>query len=112
MQLVTTSKGLELREVFYEKIGLQLITKAILNSILLALIPFGAFVMLATAIHHFNRLYVPCFYNNGLQDIQCLKHLNEDELKGEKIIALIYIGGIFLFRAVPIICYLLSSQPS
>lgn len=105
MQPVITKKGVDIKTVNHEKVGLDFMPNVFINCLWLPLIPFGGIVLLINAYLHYNKHYVMCFYNNGLQNVECYKQLNQDERKYEKYIALIYSLAFVAFRLCPIAYY-------
>ena len=108
MQTVTTAEGIDIRRVNHEPIGKDSLSRVVLSCLWLSFIPFGGIVMCINAYLHNSRTYVMCFYDNGMQDVECYKQLNQEELKEERINALTYGLCFALVRLLPIGYYLIN----
>lgn len=107
MKTVINKNGYDLQDFDVPPVGKEKLATVILESLVCGFIPFGGIAALLSARNCLNKRYLSCHHKNGLHNQQYWKPLNTQELKEERINAIIYISSFVLFRIVPISYYLI-----
>lgn len=108
MKTVISKEGIELSDVKSEKVGKENRLMTIVGAFLLAFIPLGSIVMLINAYLCYTKTFIMCFHENGMQDVELYRQLNQEEQQEEKVNAYIYLGSFTLFRLIPFSYYLVN----
>ena len=107
MKTVISKEGIELSDVSSEKVGKESRGTHLVGAFLLAFIPLGSLVMLINAYLCYTRTFVMCFFDDGMQNNELYRQLNQEERKEEKVNAYLYLGSLLISRVAPLCYYLM-----
>lgn len=108
MKTVISKKGIDLSDARTEKVGKENRLMVIVGAFLLCFIPLGSLVMIINAYISYTKTFVMCFHDDGMQNHELYRQLNQEERREEKVNACIYLVALLLSRVLPIGYYLVN----